>query len=69
MSQWQIGKPFAIRNSMVLAAILSRYEVKLVSSRPVKPTRRGLTIAPPTNMRMVVTDQRTQKTQVLADSR
>lgn len=53
-----IGAAFALfEMKLVLATILLRYELKLASNRPVKPTRRGLTIAPPANMRMVVTGQ------------
>ncbi len=61
-----IGAAFALfEMKLVLATILSRYELKLVGNRPVKPTRRGLTVAPPGSMRMVVSQQQTQKTPVL----
>ncbi|HEY9846759.1 MAG TPA: cytochrome P450, partial [Candidatus Caenarcaniphilales bacterium] len=61
-----IGLAFAqFEMKLVLATILSRYELKLASNRPVKPTRRGLTVAPPGNMRMVVTQKRQQKITVL----
>ena len=60
-----IGAAFALfEMKLVLATILSNYELKLVDNRPIKPTRRGLTVAPPASMRMVVTQQRTQKTPV-----
>ncbi len=50
-----IGSAFALfEMKLVLATILSQYELKLVSNRPIKPVRRGLTMAPPGNMRMVV---------------
>lgn len=62
-----IGLAFAqFEMKLVLATILSRCELKLASNRPVKPTRRGLTVAPPANMQMVVTQRRQQKTPVLA---
>ena len=38
---------------LVLANIVSRFELKLPNNRPVKPVRRGLTFAPPGKMRMV----------------
>jgi cytochrome P450 len=61
-----IGAAFALfEMKLVLATILSRYELKLADKRPVKPTRRGLTVAPPANMRMVVTERQQQKTPVL----
>lgn len=61
-----IGLAFAqFEMKLVLATILSRCELKLVGLRPVKPTRRGLTLAPPGSMRMVVTQRRQQKTPVM----
>ena len=32
---------------LVIASIVSRFDLKLVNKRPVQPTRRGLTFAPP----------------------
>lgn len=62
-----IGAAFALfEMKLVLATILSRYELKLTSSRPVKPTRRGLTVAPPANMEMVVTQRQQRQTPVLS---
>jgi cytochrome P450 len=56
-----IGLAFAqFEMKLVLATILSHYELKLASSRPIKPTRRGLTLAPPGNMRMVLKGVRGQ---------
>ncbi|MBE9015835.1 cytochrome P450 [Chroococcidiopsidales cyanobacterium LEGE 13417] len=50
-----IGAAFALfEMKLVLANILSNYDLKLASNRPVKPTRRGLTVAPPANMKMIV---------------
>ncbi|MEW6491881.1 MAG: cytochrome P450 [Cyanobacteriota bacterium] len=51
---------------LAIATIVSRFELALTNNRPVKPVRRGLTFAPPGNMRMVVTRARTQKTPVMA---
>lgn len=51
-----IGAALAqLEMKLVLATILSRYELALTHNRPIKPVRRGLTFAPPGNMRMVVT--------------
>lgn len=53
-----IGMAFAqFEMKLVLAEILSKYRLTLADSRPVRPVRRGLTIAPPGNMRMVATPQ------------
>ena len=61
-----IGLAFAqFEMKLVVATILSHCELKLVSNRPLKPTRRGLTVAPPGNMQMVVTQRRQQKTPVM----
>jgi len=60
-----IGMAFAqYEMKLVLATILSQYDLKLADQRPVKPTRRGFTVAPPGSMRMVVTQRRRQKTLV-----
>ncbi|HEY9666914.1 MAG TPA: cytochrome P450 [Coleofasciculaceae cyanobacterium] len=50
---------------LALTTIVSRFELALSDNRPIKPVRRGLTFAPPGNMRMVVKQHRTQKTPVL----
>lgn len=42
---------------LVVATIVSRFQLALTDSRPVKPVRRGLTIAAPAGMRMVVSSQ------------
>ncbi|NEQ26116.1 MAG: cytochrome P450, partial [Microcoleus sp. SIO2G3] len=49
---------------LVLATILSRYNLTLANSHPIKPARRGFTIAPPGNMRMVVNQRQRQNTLV-----
>ena len=50
-----IGSAFALfEMKLVLATILSKCELKLVSDKSIQPVRRGLTMAPPGNMPMVV---------------
>jgi unspecific monooxygenase len=49
---------------LVLATILSRYQLALVDAKPVKPARRGLTIAPAGGVRMVLQGQRQSREQV-----
>ncbi|MGK7940379.1 MAG: cytochrome P450 [Crocosphaera sp.] len=39
---------------IVLAHLLSNYQLKLNSHRPLKPVRRGLTVAPPNNFTMTI---------------
>jgi cytochrome P450 len=43
---------------LVLATVLSRYQLALVDSKPVKPIRRGLTIVPANGVQMVLQGQR-----------
>ena len=43
-----------IMMKLVLATILSRWKLTLADSRPVKPVRHGVTVAPPGNMRMIL---------------
>ncbi|MFQ4142924.1 cytochrome P450 [Chlorogloeopsis sp. ULAP02] len=51
-----IGMAFAMYEmKLVLATILSSFEVSLVHKRSVRPVRRGLTLAAPSGMRMVAT--------------
>jgi cytochrome P450 len=51
-----IGMAFAMYEmKIVLATIISRYKVSLVDKRPVRPVRRGLTLAAPVSMRMIAT--------------
>ena len=42
---------------LVLANICSQFELKLVGNKSIKPTRRGITLAPSGNMTMVVTQK------------
>ena len=49
-----IGYAFAqFEMKLVLANIFSQFELTRVGKQPIKPTRRGVTIAPPGNLRMV----------------
>ena len=41
---------------IVLFTILSKYHLKLCSSRPLKPVRRGLTVAPSNNFKMILSN-------------
>ena len=43
---------------LVLATILSRYELALADNRPVRPQRRGVTLSPAGGVKMVVKGQR-----------
>jgi cytochrome P450 len=53
-----IGMAFAqYEMKLVLATILSRFQVSLVNKRPVRPVRRGLTVAAPAGMRMIATQR------------
>jgi hypothetical protein len=52
-----IGSAFAqFEMKLVLAKILSRYQFALADRAPVKPVRRGFTLAPPNDMRMIMTN-------------
>ncbi|MEH2364128.1 cytochrome P450 [Nostoc sp.] len=53
-----IGMAFAqYEMKIVLATVLSEFQVSQVNKRPVRPVRRGLTIAAPAGMLMVATPQ------------
>ena len=52
---------------LVLATILSRYELALDNKRPIRPQRRGLTLAP-SRIQMAVTGQRKPQSQPVASS-
>ncbi len=61
-----LGMAFAqFEMKLVLGTIVSQFELALADRRPVKPVRRGFTVAPPSNMRMVVTQLRPQNTRIL----
>ena len=54
-----IGNALAMfEMKLVLATILSRYQLALVDSRPERPQRRGVTLAPGGGVKMVITGQR-----------
>jgi cytochrome P450 len=53
-----VGMAFAMYEmKLVLATIVSQYQVSLVQKRPLRPVRRGLTVATPAGMRMIATPQ------------
>ncbi|MBD2195059.1 MULTISPECIES: cytochrome P450 [Calothrix] len=53
-----IGLAFAqYEMKIVLATILSKFQLSLVNKRPIEPVRRGFTIAPPSGMRMIAKPQ------------
>jgi cytochrome P450 len=53
-----IGSALALLEmKLVTTTILSRFQLDLVSKRPLLPVRRGLTIAPPSSFKMVLTDE------------
>ncbi|HAJ62942.1 MAG TPA: cytochrome P450 [Cyanobacteria bacterium UBA8543] len=61
-NRYCIGSAFAqFEMKLVLAKILSRHQLMLADSRPVKPVRRGFTLAPPSDMQMVMTAKPCQK--------
>ena len=51
-----IGSAFAMYEmKLVLATILSKFELSRIKKNPLKPVRRGLTLAAPSGMKMVAT--------------
>ncbi|MBC8120253.1 MAG: cytochrome P450, partial [Gemmatimonadaceae bacterium] len=49
-----IGLAFALYEmKLVLATVLSRFELRLASTRPLLPVRRGLTLAPPEDLMLI----------------
>lgn len=53
-----IGMAFAqYEMKLVLATILSQFQLSRVNKRPVRPVRRGLTLAAPGGMQMIATPQ------------
>ena len=50
---------------LALATIVSRFQLTLPNKRPLKPVRRGLTVAPPGNFQMAVHSRRNQKASAL----
>ncbi|MBF2072843.1 MAG: cytochrome P450 [Synechococcales cyanobacterium C42_A2020_086] len=54
-----IGSAFALfEMKLVLAQLLSQFELTLLNQQPIRPTRRGLTVAPSDRLRMKVTGMR-----------
>ena len=61
-----LGYAFAeFEMKLVLANVLSHWQLVLADSKPVKPVRKGLLIAPSEGVRMVVKGKRPQHQQVL----
>jgi unspecific monooxygenase len=61
-----IGEALALfEMKLVLATILSRYQLALASSEPEYPQRRGVTLAPAKGVRMVITGKNPQPTRSL----
>ncbi len=53
-----IGSAFAVYEmKLILATILSQFELQLVDKKPVKPVRRGITIVPSGGVPMIVKPQ------------
>jgi len=49
-----IGEALArLEMKLVLATIVSGYELELINDKPEKPARRGVTLAPKTGVRMI----------------
>ncbi len=49
-----IGSAFALFEMKLVLVTLSQFDLALVNRKPIKPMRRGLTIAPPSHLKMVV---------------
>ncbi len=50
-----IGMELArLEMKLVIASILSQFQLQLLNNRPLKPVRRGLTVAPPNNFKMML---------------
>ncbi len=56
-----IGQAFAVYEmKLILATILSRFELELVDKKPLLPVRRGITIVPNGGVSMIVKSRRTE---------
>lgn len=54
-NRYCIGNGLAmLEMKIVLATILSQLQLKLINPRPLKPIRRGLTVAPPNNLKIKI---------------
>jgi cytochrome P450 family 110 len=57
-----IGEALALfQMKLVLATVLSRYQLALVDRHPERPQRRGFTLAPTSGVKMVITRRRAPK--------
>ena len=64
-----IGMAFAqFEMKLVLATVLSRWQMELADSKPVKPVRKGALLAPAEGVRMVVKGMRSQNQRILQTS-
>ncbi|NJM70123.1 MAG: cytochrome P450 [Scytonema sp. RU_4_4] len=64
-----IGMAFALfEMKLVLATVLSQWQMELADSKPVQPVRKGALIGPAGGVRMVVTRRRAQNERVLETS-
>lgn len=62
-----LGEALAVfEMKLVLATILSRYQLQLVDSQPEIPRRRGVTLAPANGVKMMVTGKRVRQELELA---
>ena len=46
---------------LVLATIMSKYELTLAHQKPEKPSRRGITLAPANGVKMILTGERVRE--------
>jgi cytochrome P450 len=54
-----IGMAFAMMEmKLVLATVLQRWQLEVVSQKLIKPVRRGLTVAPPSGLKLKVIEDR-----------
>jgi unspecific monooxygenase len=61
-----IGMAFALfEMKLVLATVLSQWQMELADSKPVQPVRKGLLLGPAQGVRMVATGRRAQNKSVL----
>lgn len=62
-----VGDALAVfEMKVVIAKILSCYEMVLADTKPEKPQRRGITLAPANGVKMVITGERVPSTSLLA---
>ena len=61
-----IGLAFAhLEMKLVLATILSNWQLELANKNPVKPTRKGALLSPSQGVRMVASGRRSEEKQIL----